>query len=169
MQWIKKFHYLAVQYYQVSIKIQKAFHPIVFCCSIVVKFGLMHLYVGWRFGPIKNQNIMRQANAGIMQMLLGHKSCKPAVIEITVQGRWNSGSTLRFCQVKFIYSDKATKLCEIFPLLLSVCTVVKIKGEYLEKFCGFLRIYELYLHIYLFILLQNLALWTSTVEKTRVI
>ena len=25
--------------------------------------------------------------------------------------------------VKFIYSEKATKFCEIFPLLLTVCTV----------------------------------------------
>ena len=31
--------------------------------------------------------------------------------------------------VKFIYSEKATKLCEIFPLLLTVCTVVKSKGK----------------------------------------
>ena len=28
-------------------------------------------------------------------------------------------------QVKFIYSEKATKFCKIFPLLLTVCTVVK--------------------------------------------
>ena len=82
------------------ISIQKAFHPIVFCCTIVVKFGLMHSYVGWRFGPIKNQNIMRQANAGIMQMLLGHKSCKPAVIEITVQRLRNCDYIPRFCQEK---------------------------------------------------------------------
>jgi hypothetical protein len=27
--------------------------------------------------------------------------------------------------LKFIYSEKATKICEIFPLLLTVCTVVK--------------------------------------------
>ena len=27
--------------------------------------------------------------------------------------------------VKFIYSEKATKFCEMFPLLLTVCTVVK--------------------------------------------
>ena len=30
--------------------------------------------------------------------------------------------------LKFIYSEKATKFCEIFPLLLSVCTVDKSKG-----------------------------------------
>ena len=31
--------------------------------------------------------------------------------------------------LKFIYSEKATKFCEIFPLLLTVCTVVKRKGK----------------------------------------
>ena len=36
--------------------------------------------------------------------------------------------------VKFIYSEKATNFCEIFTLLLTVCTVVK---------SGLLRIYEL--------------------------
>ena len=30
--------------------------------------------------------------------------------------------------LKVIYSEKATKFCEIFPLLLTVCTVVKSKG-----------------------------------------
>ena len=30
-------------------------------------------------------------------------------------------------QVKFIYSEKTTKFCEIFTLLLTVCTVVKSK------------------------------------------
>ena len=45
--------------------------------------------------------------------------------------------------LKFIYSEKATKFCEIFPLLLTVCTAVKSKGEDFAKFCGLLRIYEL--------------------------
>ena len=47
-------------------------------------------------------------------------------------------------KVKFIYSEKATKFCEIFPLLLTVCTAVKSKGKSLQKICGLLRIYELY-------------------------
>ena len=33
------------------------------------------------------------------------------------------------CSVKFIYSEKATIFCEIFPLLLIVCAVVKGKGK----------------------------------------
>jgi len=41
------------------------------------------------------------------------------------------------CVVKFIYSEKATKFCEIFPLLLTVCTVVKSKGKILQNFVAF--------------------------------
>ena len=37
-----------------------------------------------------------------------------------------------FLFIKFIYSEKATKFCEIFPLLLTVCAVVKSK-ERLRK------------------------------------
>ena len=43
--------------------------------------------------------------------------------------------------LKFIYYEKATKFCEIFPLLLT--TTLKL-GEDFAKFCGLLRIYELY-------------------------
>ena len=61
-----------------------------------------------------------------------------------------SRSSTHWCQnfnefVKFIYSEKATKFCEIFPLLLTACTVLSQKqGEDFAKFCGLLRIYELY-------------------------
>ena len=36
-------------------------------------------------------------------------------------------------QVKFIYSEKATKCCEIFPLLLTFSTAVKSKEKILQK------------------------------------
>ena len=41
--------------------------------------------------------------------------------------------------LKFIYSEKATKFCEIFPLLffLSVCTVEKSKWKILQNFVAF--------------------------------
>ena len=39
--------------------------------------------------------------------------------------------------VKFIYSEKATKFCEIFPLILTVCSWVKIKGKILQNFVAF--------------------------------
>ena len=39
--------------------------------------------------------------------------------------------------LKFIYSEKATKFCEIFTLLLTVCTVVKSKVKILQNFVAF--------------------------------
>ena len=39
--------------------------------------------------------------------------------------------------LKFTYSEKATKFCEIFPLFLTVCTVVKSKGKILQNFVVF--------------------------------
>ena len=39
--------------------------------------------------------------------------------------------------VKFIYSEKATKFCKIFPLLLIVCTVVKSKKKISQNFVAF--------------------------------
>ena len=39
--------------------------------------------------------------------------------------------------LKFIYSEKATKFCEIFPLHLTVCTVVKCKGKISQNFVAF--------------------------------
>ena len=37
----------------------------------------------------------------------------------------------------FIYSEKATKFCEIFPLLWTVCTAVQSKGKISQNFVGF--------------------------------
>ena len=42
-----------------------------------------------------------------------------------------------------MYSEKAAKFCEMFPLFLTVCTVV----EYFAKFCGLQN--ELQLRTYL--------------------
>ena len=39
--------------------------------------------------------------------------------------------------VKLIYSEKATKFCEIFTLLLIVCTVVKSKVKISRHFVAF--------------------------------
>ena len=40
-------------------------------------------------------------------------------------------------EIKFIYSEKATKFCEISTLLLSVCTVDKSKVEISQNFVAF--------------------------------
>ena len=39
--------------------------------------------------------------------------------------------------IKFIYFEKATKFYEIFTLLLTVCTVVKIKVNISQNFVAF--------------------------------
>ena len=45
--------------------------------------------------------------------------------------------TVEVCPfVKFIYSEKATKVCKISTLLLSVCTVGKSKVEISQKDLG---------------------------------
>ena len=40
-------------------------------------------------------------------------------------------------RIKLIYSEKATKFCEVFPLLLTVCTVVNSKGKISQNFVAF--------------------------------
>ena len=42
-----------------------------------------------------------------------------------------------YIMLKFIYSEKATKFCEIFTLLLTVCTVVKSKVKISQNFVAF--------------------------------
>ena len=42
-------------------------------------------------------------------------------------------------QLQFIYSEKATKFCEILTLLLTVCTVVKSKVKISQNFVAFLK------------------------------
>ena len=50
--------------------------------------------------------------------------------------------------VKFIFSEKATKFCELTTLDLSyVCSNGQIYGGHFENICGLLRIYELYLKV----------------------
>ena len=39
--------------------------------------------------------------------------------------------------VKFIYSEKATKFCEMFPLLLTTVHAVKSKGKISLNFVAF--------------------------------
>ena len=46
-------------------------------------------------------------------------------------------SYIKNSYVKFIYSEKATKFCETFPLLLTVCTVVKSKVKISQNFVAF--------------------------------
>ena len=45
--------------------------------------------------------------------------------------------TFRYFCLKFVYSEKATKFCEISPLLLFLCTVDKSKVEISQNFASF--------------------------------
>ena len=40
-------------------------------------------------------------------------------------------------KLKFIYSEKVTKFCEIFPLLLTTVHTVKRKGKISQNFVAF--------------------------------
>ena len=42
-----------------------------------------------------------------------------------------------YANMKFIYSEKAIKFCEIFPLLLIVVNTVKSKGKISQNFVAF--------------------------------
>ena len=48
--------------------------------------------------------------------------------------------------VKFIYSEKATKILRNLPLTFDNSTYGQKLGEDFAKFCGLLRIYELYMN-----------------------
>ena len=53
--------------------------------------------------------------------------------------------------IKFIYSEKATKILRNLPLTFDYSTYGQKLGEDFAKFCGLLRIYELYqFDIYIF-------------------
>jgi hypothetical protein len=56
-------------------------------------------------------------------------SSTATILNIFVQTSQGQKYTL-----KFIYSEKATKFCEIVPLLLTVSTVVKSKGKISQSF-----------------------------------
>ena len=59
---------------------------------------------------------------------------KPSSFCILLQGHEKA---VKSSCVKFIYSEKATKFCKIFPLILTVCTVVKNKGNISQNFVAF--------------------------------
>ena len=50
-------------------------------------------------------------------------------------------------ELKFIYSEKGTKFCEIFPLLLSYVVPVKSKGKISQNFVAFSEYMNFHLDI----------------------
>ena len=56
-------------------------------------------------------------------------------LDMVVEIQDNLITEFRF--LKFIYSEKATKVCEIFPLLLTTVHTVKNKGKISQNFVAF--------------------------------
>ena len=54
-----------------------------------------------------------------------------------------------FANLKFIYSEKATKILRNLPLTFDYSTYGQKLREDFAKFCGLLRIYELYYYLFL--------------------
>ena len=79
---------------------------------------------------------------------------------------WNSFSNSKtafvFSLLEFIYSEKATKFCEISTVDLSYAVPVKYTVEtgHFAKFCSLLRIYEFYYNSIQF-LSSTIKIWFS--------
>ena len=54
----------------------------------------------------------------------------------------------KFQKIKFIYSEKATKFWEIFPLLLTTVHTVKSKGKISQNFVAFSEYIPTYMNFY---------------------
>ena len=65
------------------------------------------------------------------------------LVPIPKEIRVGSGKTIYTFIVKFIYSEKATKILRNLPLTFDYSTYSQKLGEDFAIFCGFLRIYEL--------------------------
>ena len=73
-------------------------------------------------------------------LLMGLKKNHPIImlIWLLIGGINRAVSKLfDYFDVKFIHSEKATNFCEIFTLLLTVCTVVKSKVKVSQNFVAF--------------------------------
>ena len=64
--------------------------------------------------------------------------------EIATFGQSSHNCMMYIFEVKFIYSEKATKFCKISTVDLTVTTLGQIYGGDFAKICGLFRIYELY-------------------------
>ena len=66
-----------------------------------------------------------------------------------------------YLYIKLIYSEKAAKFCEIFPLPLTVSTAVKSKGKISQNFAAFSE------YMNFNIILQNIEYWSYPDAKSK--
>ena len=71
--------------------------------------------------------------------LLGTDVCFVKLVYTLFLGSLDRGA----CNVKFMFSKKATKIDEISTVDLSLCSKYQIDGEYFVNICGLLRIHDL--------------------------
>ena len=69
-----------------------------------------------------------------------------------------------FCKLKFIYSEKATKFCEISTLDLTVCSTVKYKVEISQNFVAFSE-YMNFIHLYFVSAVAFVGLQVSCLDQ----
>ena len=67
--------------------------------------------------------------------------------------------------VKFIYSEKATKFCKIFPLLLTTVHTVKSKGKILQNFVAFSE----YMNFNFKVIRPWMDFWKSRTEYNNIL
>ena len=65
--------------------------------------------------------------------------------------------------LKFIYSEKATKFCEIFPLLLTTVHTVKSKGKISQEFMAFSE----YMNFKVLWTIHHVTKWKIDFEKSK--
>ena len=61
----------------------------------------------------------------------------PFICYVSTKGEGAGQEIVPFAYLKFIYSEKATKFCKIFPLLLTTVHTVKSKGKISQNFVAF--------------------------------
>ena len=114
----------------------------------IFRAKLVEVFFGWQLGTLKVARLIMRLRSPVDFQKYSRKEyycyqddgVKEARVIYFLDIRLFSCSNTIFCcccLLKFIYSDKATKFFEIFPLLLTVCTVVKSKGNILQKSLAF--------------------------------
>ena len=86
---------------------------------------------------IKTKKLFRQSALNAKRILAVTGLVKKVLV---ILSKW---CTMESNMVKFMYSEKATKILRNLPLTFDYSTYGQKLGEDFAKFCGLLRIYEL--------------------------
>ena len=83
---------------------------------------------------------------------------------------WNDSRHILVLQLKFKFSEKATKIEKIFTVNLKVCSNRQIDCEDFVNFCGLLRKHELYFILAVFdVEVESYILNLQTIGKKQLI